>query len=243
MNKIIYLLLLTVSSAHAQEYLRLTQDSLIYDVEVVVFARLLSQPDATTIKTNSLVLVDGLKQLPTLEDDTAELFKPVIDDASSQVNGNDNWQVPVTDNKVAVDVLSWFKFPTTMNHPVVDRLQNNPTIKPLDYQKWRQPATNFLNPSFVYLTSNHYATAEDMVMNQEIMPNDFEFSGQIAYSKQKFDHVQIKLNYYRNDDSGNSITYIMDQKSRIELNEWQYFDHQQFGVLVKVSPITIREKE
>jgi hypothetical protein len=35
----------------------------------------------------------------------------------------------------------------------------------------------------------------------------------------------------------------MDQKSRIELNEWQYFDHQQFGVLVKVSPIAIKEKE
>lgn len=236
-------MLLTVSSSHAQEYLRLTQDSLIYDVEVIVFGRLLSQPVANTIKTKSLILADELKQLSTLEDDTLELIKPVTGGASTQVGGNDNWQVPVSDNKGLVDVLSWFKFPTTMNHPVVNRLQNNPTIKPLDYQKWRQPATSFLNPDFVYLTSNHFETAEDIVLNQDLLPNDFEFSGQIAYSKQKFDHVQIKMNYYRNDDLGHSITYIMDQKSRIELNEWQYFDHQQFGVLVKVSPIAIKEKE
>lgn len=251
MKKIFTILLILPLLTSAQEYQVLQPDQWVYDVEVVIFGRQLSQPDALNINSRRSnldvpvheILVD-YKELPLLE------LIPQEQSADSA-----NWQVPIEGEPPEQQALIWILLDKGLNHPVINRLQSNPTIKPLIYKKWRQPATEFLSPEFVAVTSINkpevafentiHITSDFQDENHQTIEKhpDYAFDGLVAYSKQRFDHVSVKMNYYRHDPFGEVISYAIDQKQRIKLSEWQYFDHQQFGVMVKVSPIEIESSQ
>ncbi len=260
-----------MSWAHAQEYIHLTDDNLAYDVDVVVFARNLSQPSATTM-TNRFLDID-LASIPLLKNnDDLPLFKPLIPENPAEssegsileVNEDDNWQVPLSEQNNDTQALVWLLLNQNSRHPIIERLNINPSINPLFHQQWRQPATDFLAPEYIAISSikpaeelfyevgdepidpinepfeTTSASTEDnddtsITENQPVMSfPDFSFDGMVSFSKQRYTHFTVKMNFYRQDAEGQQLIYNINQKTRIELGQWQYFDHQQFGVIVKV---------
>jgi len=269
MKNILLLLCFTFGTGHAQEYISLDQNDWVYDVDVIVFARQLAQPDAETINSSVIEPLEPLKTLYPLSEELP-LFKAVeLDLLADQQNATENnkqWQVPLGEDKQLVDVLTWFIVENNMQHPIIEKLQLNPTFKPLHHQKWRQPEVSFLQPIYVKVSSDIPPLATppftdeqetvDVEMNSDIAPTDeafilninetqtpedYSFDGQVAFSMQRFNHISVLMNFFRIDPNGNPITYNIKQKSRVELNQWQYFDHQQFGVLTKVTAIKIEE--
>ena len=265
--KIIFILLtFNLGWVDAQEYLQLTDDELAYDVEIIVFGRNLDQRSSTSLNNRSTEL-NQLTQSLFENTENLPLFKPtekVLPEESTQPDG-ENWQVPLGDEKVNMMALVWLYISQSMDHPIIDRLNNNPTIKPLFYQKWRQPATAFLSPEYVSVTGiknkveslieepanqiNNVTTFDqgNVFQNNELaqarVHADFSFDGVVSFSKQRFTHFQVKMNYFRLDNEGHQLIYNMDQKTRIELAQWQYFDHQQFGVLAKVVAVESLKNE
>jgi len=262
MKKLFIILIASWGWAQAQEYIPLTDDKLVYDVELIVFARNLSQPTASTVN-NQITDVDKTTKSLFVNVSDLPLFKSNSnlspDDASA--NSNENWQVPLDDNKTTMEALVWLFISHNMSHPIILRLNNNPTIKPLFHQKWRQPATEFLSPEYVAI-SNIEKTSEpstdetDLIETPALQPiqinefdfndvlntfPDFSFDGVVAFSKQRFTHFQVKINFYRLDEEGQQLVYSINQKTRIKLDQWQYFDHQQFGVLAKV--VTVKKPQ
>jgi hypothetical protein len=271
-----YLMLLCLSTTlTAQDYHLITEDEPVYDVEVIVFARLLGQPDATTLNPKPANL-DVPYQLLSVIDEDWPMFQPhqpeplALNDNILTATGsatNDDWQVPVNDEEPETEALVWVEFPHNPEHPVTARLATNPGIMPMHQQQWRQPATAFLNPQYVHVSSVWEPPTEepetmpadgqdsfaittlpslDMTMmnnnSDDSLPTDdvpliedYAFDGAVAFSEQRFTHIQVKMNFYRHDINGELITYGMNQKNRIQLGEWHYFDHQQFGVLTKVT--------
>ncbi len=246
MKKILTILLLLPQITFTQEYQALHPDNWVYDVEVVVFGRQLAQPDALNINSKTSNLDVPIHEL-LMDHDGLPLTEALPQEDPDE---SGQWQVPVEGEMPDQQALVWVLMQKDMNHPVVNRLQSNPTIKPLIFQKWRQPATQFLSPEYVTVTSiikpqvffeNEPSYAEDNPFETqlEVIHEDYAFDGVVAYSKQKFDHVTVKMNYFRHDPFGELVSYTIDQKQRIKMSKWQYFDHQQFGVMVKVSPIII----
>jgi len=275
MKKILMLLSLSTTLT-AQEYHLITEDEPVYDVEVIVFARLLGQPDATTLNPKPADLEVPYRILTDL-DESWPLFQPhqpeplTIDGNSTEMGqpvNDQDWQVPVNDEEPETEALVWIQFPQNLEHPVTARLATNPGIMPMHQQKWRQPATPFLSPEYVHVSSiweppaeepdgmpadgqNSFAITtspspemammdninEDPLASDEaaMLVEDYAFDGAVAFSEQRFTHIQVRMNYHRHDLNGELITYGMNQKSRIRLGEWHYFDHQQFGVLTKVT--------
>lgn len=231
----------------SQEYLTLKPGQWAYDVEVVIFGRQLAQPDSLTIN-NRLSQLDVPTQSLITQSNELPLIKelPVV----NKTDESEQWQVPLEGEKPKQQALVWTALAVNGEHPVINKLRSNPTIKPLHYQKWRQPATDFLSPEYVIVSSiekPEYVVHEDLEttspQEENQVYNDYSFDGVVAYSKQKFDHVTVKMNYFRHDPIDQLISYTIDQKQRIKLGIWQYFDHQQFGVMVKVTAISIQSAE
>lgn len=272
MKKLFIILIFNMGWVDAQEYMTLTDDDLAYDVEIIVFARNLSQPNLSIVVNRSTEPVQLTKPL-FINTEDLPLFEETpqieIDELSELTDKN--LQVPLGDDEVNMQALVWLFISQNMNHPIIERLNNNPTIKPLFHQKWRQPATEFLAPEYVAVSSirsNHElwvnvpeseenqannsiqntAIQIDLIQNHttydnEYMPiddftvevhPDFSFDGVVSFSKQRFNHLQVVMNFYRIDTEGQQLVYSINQKNRIEIGQWQYFDHQQFGVLAKV---------
>lgn len=249
MTKLLCVILLCTSlSPDAQEYLNLKQDDVIYDVDVIVFARQLAQPDAEAIKNANAIKSEDVLQLETWDGETELLQYPPIE--IKPENSDENWQVPIdAEEALPVNVLSWIVLTNSMTHPIINRLEANPTIKPLFRQKWRQPATAFTDPQYVEVSSLE-ETEEPTLTNTNRMENlieeqpmidDFSIDGQVAFSKQRFTHLHIKMNLYRQNINAEQIVYEISQQKRIELDEWQYFDHQQFGIIAKVTAINLKQ--
>lgn len=252
MKKILLLFVLVSMHCKAQDYQVLERGSWVYDVEVIVFGRQLAQPDSTNINSHlsnldvpTKPLITDLQDLPLIK---------MIDDSQPE-DDSDQWQVPLEGNEPQKQALIWVLLNQSMDNPVVRKLQTNPTIKPLHYQKWRQPATPFLSPEYVVVSSLNSPGHVDEIdileeSDSKIEPeasiqeqrfSDYAFDGVVSFAKQRYDHVAVKMNYYRIDPFGENVSYAIDQKQRIQLGEWQYFDHQQFGVMVKV--IAIKEEK
>jgi hypothetical protein len=277
MRNMLLMLLTTGSAVTAQEYHLITDEAPVYDVEVIVFARLLGQPDAGSLNSRTVSL-DVPYRLLTELDESWPLFawqQPEIKAITNTGGEADNWQVPIEEAEPETEALVWFRYPGNATHPVTQRLAANPGLQPLWQQKWRQPATPFLAPEYVHVSSiwvppvepdelsepadqftepspllSSVNANEETLMTDEVEPMysepqypDFTFDGAVAFSEQRFTHIQVRMNFYRQDSSGQMITYSMEQKSRITLGEWHYFDHQQFGVLTKVMPVAINPEE
>ncbi|TDR17458.1 CsiV family protein [Marinicella litoralis] len=260
MKKILVSLICVFSGVDAQEYIQLTDQNQAYDVEVIVFARNLSQPNANTIKPQITDLDVVTKDLYKNSSDLPLFISTATEEPTvNNENVDENWQVPLNDNAIKMEALVWLYISQNMSHPVIERLKNNPIITPLFHQKWRQPATDFLSPVFVAVSNikTKPATSTDAIqvpqrpstqaigdyeprnsLNVEtVVHPDFSFEGVVSFSKQRYTHFQAKINYYRLDEEGQQLIYSINQKTRVELGHWQYFDHQQFGVLAKVTPV------
>ncbi len=236
---------LLAQSISAQEYLNLKQDGVIYDVDVVVFARNLAQPDAESIKQAASVKTENVLNLMPWDGETELMKYPQI---SQPQNGQDDeWQVPIEERAAPVRVLSWLILSNSLNHPIINRLNANPTFKTIYRQKWRQPATSFSNPKYVEvsnLPSNSVDHLGSDFNNNGFgtvnLHDDFSIDGQVAFSKQRFTHLHVKMNLFRQNQNNEQISYEISQKKRIELGQWQYFDHQQFGILAKVTAVSLK---
>lgn len=265
MKKTILISLLVASfSAATQEYQDLEADNWVYDVEAIVFGRNFSQPDADTLKSrqssldvSTRALLSDYEELPLIRD--------VVENPSENESGQ--WQVPLEGERPKKQALIWVLLSEDMNQSVVNKLQTNPTLNPLHYQKWRQPATPFLSPEYVRIPNpqaaeiivEHESPFEEPEAVEAVFSSstfdesltdtphttqpDFTFEGVVAFSKQQFTHAEVKVNYHRLDQFGETISYTINQKQRIQLGEWQYFDHQQFGVMIKVSKIVTGEDD
>ncbi|WP_223788502.1 CsiV family protein [Marinicella meishanensis] len=261
----------------AQEYLRLAQDDVVYDVDVVVFARRLQQPSVETFNNAPLVATDDRRFLPQWDPEWPLLNFPQPEPVEPNATDQDEWQVPIEETPQEVDALVWVAFASNPNHPVLQRLSVNPNLKPLLHQKWRQPASAFLDPE--YVTVSTVATAPEAVaaadadstFNTETpafdnptsrtldedgtVPSlddffntpptnpDYSLDGQVAFSQQRFTHLHVKMNLFRINQAGESIVHAISQQRRVKLGEWQYFDHQHFGVLAKVTEVSLQPPE
>ena len=249
-NSVILLLLLS-QTALAQEYLQLNQDQVVYDVDVVVFARRLAQPSTDTYNNAPLVQAGLIRTLELWDQEMPLFIYPEPEVATEEAS--EEWQVPIEEQPKLVDVLSWVMLSNTMVHPIVDRLAVNPNFKPLMHQKWRQPATQFLQPEYVKLSQIESTESEDesqqsIEANEPMMTNmfpvetihpDYSIDGQVAFSKQRFTHLHVKMNLFRVNADGEQIIHRIAQQKQVDLGEWQYFDHQQFGVLAKVTEVSL----
>ena len=233
-----------VTDALAQEYLNLQQDDVIYDVDVIVFARQLSQPVLESINNKASVKTADVLVLPVWDREQdlfqfPEISEPPID------------SVPIDNQANPVRVLSDVILSSSMEHPLVDRLSANPTFKPIIRQQWRQAPSAFLNPRYIEVSnivvSNQTQDDDDDMRFNHIMPDenipDYSVDGQVAFSEQRFTHLHVKMNLFRVNSEGEQIVYELSQQKRIELDEWQYFDHQQFGVLAKVTAVPLNNQD
>ena len=146
-----------------------------------------------------------------------------------------------------------------MDHPIVNRLSANPTFKPLYRQKWRQVPSQFTQPKYIEVSNlpqniqtNNFNTngfnnnsfnsnGANIITYGEV--HDYKVDGQMAFSMQRYTHLHVKMNLFRNSSDGDQIIYELSQQKRIELGQWQYFDHQQFGVLAKVTAVKLDQEE
>ncbi len=235
------------SAIFAQQYLNMRQDGRIYDIDVIIFARALSQPPAQSVSSKPLLKSDSVNVLPTW-DGTQELlqFPPLTEQSSHSV--------PINNQANPVKVLSDLILSNSMDHPIVNRLSANPTFKPLYRQKWRQAPSQFTQPKYIEVSnlpqenqingfnSNGFnSSGSNTIAYGEV--HDYKVDGQMAFSMQRYTHLHVKMNLFRNSSDGEQIIYELSQQKRIELDQWQYFDHQQFGVLAKVTTVKLNPEE
>lgn len=258
MKKMMYLLL-AMQTGHAANYLPLSSGIQLYDVEVIVFARLLSQPDSSQVSNRTEIDLTTLNAMQVAEDDMAWLIESEKPDQEG-----DQWQVPIEGEATSdAKALAWFAFDNLpSDNAVYNKLDKHPNMRALFYQKWRQPATPYRKPGYVKISnwpedvsvdetteadssfSNNstlagyaYESDEEDVTIEPIKP-DYTMRGKVAFSKQRFQHGHVDVNLYRNDFNGESIIYRIEQNTQIDLDKWQYFDHPQFGVMLKVALAT-----
>jgi hypothetical protein len=254
----------------AQNYIQRTAEEPVYDVEVIVFGHHLAQPSVETVKQAAVydqqaaVDVDFLpdnEDWPIIKsppDEPVDRQPAASADSTSSENSNDNaeWQVPLNEEPTEYEVLVWYLKSNQLNSPVVNLLAKNPKFKPLIRQNWRQPATPFNQPLYVKLNSHPEESSDntedqeptltqqqDFSFIQDDKPavSDFQINGQVALSQGRFTHLHIKFNYYRINQDNDVVIYASKQQRQINLDEWQYFDHPQFGVLIKVTDIKAEE--
>ncbi|MCF6320052.1 MAG: peptidoglycan binding protein CsiV, partial [Proteobacteria bacterium] len=230
------------SAVAAQQYLDLRQDGYIYDVDVVVFTRVLSQPTAESINNKALVKSEDVLVLP-FWDRQQDLFQyPEVAEPPSD-------SVPIENQANPVRVLSDVILSTSMDHAIVNRLKVNPSFTPVYRQKWRQVPSAFLHPKYIEVSNLNQSqpiggnklNPSNFIVN-ETLP-DYSIDGQVAFSRQRYSHLHVKMNLFRVNSEGDQIIYELSQQKRINLGRWQYFDHQQFGVLAKVTSIKLKKGE
>lgn len=270
MKKLVLLCaLMIVFDARAQNYIKRTADEPVYDVEVIVFGRHLAQPPADSVQLadvydqQAAAMVDFLPPegdwpiIKTPPEKTSDPAPANTDDNKAQKpEDNDQWQIPLDEEPIDYEVLVWFLKSKQLMGPVINLLDDNPKYKPLVRQVWRQPATPFTEPLYVRV-NNHQPETElipedtsplstetsDFSFHQKPQPatDDFQISGQVALSQGRFTHLHIRFNYYRINEDNEVLVYGTKQQRQINIGEWQYFDHPQFGVLIKVTAVNAEE--
>lgn len=264
------LLLLISGAAFAQNYIKRTAEEPVYDIEVIVFGRYLAQPAVESIQQAVVYDQQAAVEvnfLPPNEDWPIIKSPPQKPDNNQSQKNADNrtpenqtdqsgWEVPLNEKPIDYEVLVWYLKSQQLIGSVVNLLDSNPKYKPLIRQVWRQPATPFTQPLYVKVNSPYQdavANSEDKNTDQENRFDftfnatdkptfqDFQIDGQVALSQGRFTHLHIKFNYYRINESNDVLIYGSKQQRQIKLDQWQYFDHPQFGVLIKVTAVKAEE--
>ncbi len=260
------------NSVYAQQYLNLRQDGHIYDVDVVVFARQLAQPSSDAINNQALVKNEAVLTLPVWDQQMPLFVHPQIaapDNESEWQVPIDKQAEPV---KVLSDIiLSTSMDHAIINrlkanptyHPIYHqkwRQMPSAFLKPQYVEVSSLQATevtrlNSLESTSIPITDPP-PTEDNPLDNQEdsfdnfytnssnaLNVADYSIDGQVAFTQQRYTHLHVKMNLFRINAEGEQIIYQLSQQKRIELDKWQYFDHQQFGVLAKVTAIKLTAGE
>jgi len=216
-----------------------------------------------------LVVTEDRRYLKLWAPEWPLLNHPEVAPQPDETKDDETRQVHIEEQPHEADALEWMAFPSNAAPTVMRRLPANLTLKPLLHRKWRQPATAFLNPEYVAVTSLPWtpepaaelgddpanaAMTESTSSNEPLNPlaeyfpqktthPDYSIDGQVAFSQQRFTHLHVKMNLFRINEAGESIVHAISQQRRVNMGEWQYFDHQQFGVLAKVTEVSLQPPE
>lgn len=255
--KKLLLLILCCHNSWSANYIPLATGIKLYDVEVMVFARHITQTDSQLFNNRPKVDLDGVNAMFPAED------LPWLVEDENQDAESEQWKVPLDGEQTSqAKALAWFAFDApAQQNPVYQKINQHPEMHALFYQKWRQPATPYRNPGYVRISNwpedliqpealsddddlgstviGNLFEVEDTFDSNEVIPiTDYTVRGKVAFSKQRFQHGHVKVNLYRDSLDGKPLIYLIDQSTQINLDRWQYFDHPQFGVMMKVSLAT-----
>ncbi|MCF6300108.1 MAG: peptidoglycan binding protein CsiV [Proteobacteria bacterium] len=257
------ILLILCQSVFAAEMITIENQRGVYDIEMIVFARKLPQPSASSIKNADVIDFSDARVLDHNEE-LLPLFQP-IEEATTHTEGqNDSWNIPINKKKNLMRALVWYyqnpekDFRLTA---VADKLKTDRQLKTLMHVRWRQAPTSFRRPQYIAINS----AAEDDRINSEIpigeiqdsifnttepqqrfrheettpqLIPDFTVSGKVAFSSGRFRHLHVKLNLIRVNEDMENIVYAIEEQRRIRVNTLHYFDHPAFGVIIKIYPAT-----
>lgn len=235
--------MLLVTQVQAANYLSLASGLRLYDVEVILFDRGFPQRNSDQVSEKPALDLSELNAM--------EPADPNLPRVKSHAKENDEqWQVPLNDQGSNVEALAWFAISNNGNsNPVFKKINSHPQIQALFYQKWRQPATPYTRPGYIKI-SNWPEDSRDQEEQsntntfvgglysdepQVSAKKDGTFRGQVAFSKKRFHHAHVNVNLFKEGADGRLITHNIKQNTQIDLGKWQYFDHQEFGVLMRVT--------
>lgn len=252
-----YILFLALFSLQAQaaNYISLASGNQLYDVEVIVFDRNLPQRNSFEISKKPELDLSELNAMWPADPEWPLIKSFTVESEDEQ------WQVPLNEAGSNQEALAWFAFDLPAEgNPVFQKINRHPQMNALFYQKWRQPATPYRRPGFIKIsnwsedlipppaeeTEVSEATVVGNLYDSEPV-GDFDvsppakydgtFRGKVAFSKQRFHHAHININLHKAAADGEMLIHNMEQNSQIDLGQWQYYDHQQFGVMIKVSVV------
>ena len=238
------------SNTPAANYISLASGIQLYDVEVVVFSRQNQTPHSSQFNNREEVDLIEVNAMFPAETDTELLI-----DEQTVNTSDEQWQVPIEGEKHSnAKALAWFALDQPAeNNPVYKKLNKHPNMQALFYQQWRQPATPYSNPGFIKISNwsvdklndskidqpsstivgDLYQTESDEELEFQVKPN-YTVRGKVAFSKRRFQHGHVDVNLYRESQDGETLVYRITQETQIDLDQWQYFDHPQFGVMLRV---------
>ena len=232
----ILLLLILSSPAFAASYISVENGKGVYDVEVIVFTRVQPQPPARTIANADFINLDGALAV--------EAKLPDQDIYISQIEENtEQWNVPVEEQSQTGQALVWYQTDDSKKmYGVWQKLQQSQEYQPLLHTLWRQPYTPFSNPQYVIIDEifqlNSPMDDEPLSVLESFSPlqdiNDMTLHGKVALSRGRFSHLHVKLNLVRVNLNDERIVYAIDETRQVQLNQLNYFDHKEFGVLIQV---------
>ncbi|WP_395375431.1 CsiV family protein [Marinicella sp. W31] len=232
----ILLLLFLATPAFAASYISVENGKGVYDVEIIVFTRLQPQPPAKTIANAQFINLDG-----------AVLVEPRLPDQEVYINqtqeNTEQWNVPVEEQSQTGQALVWYETDDSKKmHGVLQKLQQSQEYQPLLHKLWRQPFTPFNNPQYVIMDEIYQLNSpmddEPISVLETFSPlqniTDKTLHGKIALSRGRFSHLHVKMNLVRVNLNDERIVYAIDETRQIQLNQLNYFDHREFGVLIQV---------
>lgn len=229
--------------ANAANYITIDNGNALYDIQLIVFARNLPQPQGQQQAEQTWIDTTQLNPMLPVSASTP-LTKPL----SPASTAKQQLQVPMQDGQQPFKALAWFAL---KNDPqllqMVKKINRQNNMRTLLFQTWRQPATPYQKPGYIKIsntvdeptsTPNSFGDG----LNERRLP-DFTTQGKVAFSKRRYAHGHVAINLLRYNEQNEPILYRIQQKDQIKLNQWQYFDHQQFGVLMKVNKVNFNSKQ
>jgi len=257
------ILLILCQSVFAAEMITIENQRGVYDIEMIVFAKKLPQPSASSIKNARNIDVSDARILDYNEE-SLPLFRPIEEATTDNEGQNNQWNIPIKAKKNLMQVLVWYYQNPEKDfklNAVTDKLKTDIHIETLMHLRWRQVPTRFTNPQYIAINSavtnvktdkeipidqtqnNMFSTVkpQQTFSREEITPQltpDFTVSGKVALSVGRFMHFHVKLNLFRVNEYMENIIYVIEQQRQIKLGRLHYFDHPEFGVILKVYPVT-----
>lgn len=237
MKNLICLLFLS-GWVEAANYITIDNGNSLYDVQLIVFARNLPQPLSEQHGNKAWVDTSQLNAMLPVDDDIP-LVQPLPQQHSET---KQPLQIPLQDQQ-PLKALAWFALE---NNPqllqMVKKIDLQSNMKTLFFQTWRQPATPYHKPGYIKI-SNLPTEPLPTTDPAELKQPDFTVQGKIAFSKRRYSHGHVALNLLRYNNNEQPIIYRLLQKSQLKLDQWQYFDHRQFGVLMKVNKANFNQPQ
>ncbi len=197
-----------------------------YQVEVIVFQNLQPESNEDWPLTPGYPDIDSAIEL----NDTPDMGMDVLDageQAMLREDGGDG------DGTTALLAFAELKPEQLTLQPLYRRLQRSAGYRPLLYRAWRQPGLGRTRAKAVHLMARD--TPESDALRRP------RIDGWLRLRSSHFLHVDTDLVLYIGDlpHSGNAELVRLTETRRVRLNEVHYLDNPLFGVLVKISPVTI----
>ncbi|GEM_PF-5265336 len=228
-----------------------------YDVEVLVFSR---GTHIATEPVDNIQWLDttGAIQLQQKPADWPEWRWPSTDPSQheDEQQAEDN-NIPPSPEPQKPQVLVDYQRDDLFLQKTASKLANQPGWRVLLHRKWRLQPSDFKQPVYLDVSttipfpaqlgessspasevnlSSHVDTAvtEDPLpaTSPTIMPGLY---GKLAFSKGRYLHIDARLQRITTEPYPQVAT--LTEKRRVHSNVLQYFDHPDFGILVRITPI------